>query len=206
MHKFSWIKSLLSSIFAVLMVSVSTSATAMPVEFIIQEKQYAFSDCYEIESGGFYQGSLIKSKVALRNTYEFHDQSGVMVSSAYLRILSLGSLYTWAGVLDIYDFEGNTIGCIQGTMLTTLPAKFSFYNENNELVATAYMDRASLGFNIVDPKNERVSLARMHRIFIKDFVDPWVITMNDGDALDLRLLCSFAAFILDNQSKFRFDN
>lgn len=40
----------------------------------------------------------------------------------------------------------------------------------------------------------------------KDVTGHWVIKINDNKAIDIRLLYSFGAFVLDNQNDFRVDD
>lgn len=184
----------------------ASSTFAEPYKVTIHESLFTLTDYYEIDSTAGPQGNLIKTKLSLWTNYQYYDQAGQHAAAAYLRIFSLGSLYTWAGVLDVYDSNENRIGLIEGAILTLLPSKFSFYNANNELVGMAYMDQDCMGFTLSDPKNETKTIANYRRIFEKDVIDHWVITINDSDAVDLRLLYSFGAFVLDNQSDFRKDD
>src|SRR5262245_47269162 len=103
------------------------ASSTTPREVTIHARLYTLSDHYEIESEEGFQGNLVKSRLALRTSYEYYDQNGELASAAYLRVFSLGSIYTWAGVLDIYANDGSRIGLIEGAIMTLLPSKFSFY-------------------------------------------------------------------------------
>lgn len=192
---------------AVVLPSVKVySSIEVPKQVVIHERLFTFSSYYEIHSDLGFQGNIIKSKLVLRTAYQYFDQNGQLGASAYLRLFSLGSLYTWAGVLDIYDSEGNLLGLIEGAILTLLPSKFHLYNAKNELIGTAYMDRDAMGFTVSDPLHEIKTIANFRRIFVKDVTDHWVISINDPDAIDVRLLYAFGAFVLDNQNDFRIDD
>lgn len=182
------------------------SPISIPTQVVIHERLFTFSDYYEIDSDVGSQGNLIKAKLALWTSYQYYDQEGKHAAAAYLRIFSLGSLYTWAGVLDVYDGKGDRVGLIEGAILTFLPSKFSLYDAQNCLVGTAYMDHDAMGFTVSDPVNEVKTLANFRRVFVKDVTDHWVITINDPEAIDLRLLYSFGAFVIDNQNDFRIDD
>ncbi|HEV8051849.1 MAG TPA: hypothetical protein VGP47_05085 [Parachlamydiaceae bacterium] len=184
----------------------SQTQTLIPSKVTIHERLYTFSNYFEIDSDVGHQGNLIKTKLALRTNYQYYNHMGQHVSSAYLRLFSLGSLCTWAGVLDVYDDIGNRIGLIEGAVVTLLPSKFSLYGAQNELVGTAYMDHDSMGFTISDAVNESKTIANFRRVFVKDVVDHWEITINDPYAIDIRLVYSFGAFVLDNQNDFRVDD
>lgn len=177
-----------------------------PIEATIRERLFTLSNYYEIESTDGHQGTIIKEKLAVWTSYQYYDLAGQMAASAYLRMFSLGSLFTWAGVLDVHDHKGNSIGLIDGAVLTLLPSKFSIYNAKNVLVGTAYMDHDCLGFTVSDPANEKKTIAHFRRKFIKEVTDHWVISINDPEAIDFRLLYTFGAFVLDNQNDFRLDD
>lgn len=177
-----------------------------PTEATIHERLFTFSNYYEIDSADGPQGTMIKEKLAIRTSYQYYDLEGQLTASSYLRMFSLGSLYTWAGVLDVYDNKGKRLGLIEGAILTLLPSEFSIYNAQNTLVGTAYMDHDCMGFTISDPANEKKTIAHFRRKFIKELTDHWVITIIDPEAIDFRLLYTFGAFVLDNQSDFRLDD
>lgn len=178
----------------------------IPSEVTIHECLFTFSNYYEIDSTEGPYGTLVKEKLAIRTNYQYYDIEGQLTSSAYLRILSLGSLCTWAGILDVYDQDGKCLGLIEGTLLTFLPAEFSIYNEKKILVGTAYMDYDCLGFTVLDSIHEKKAIAHFRRKFVKGFTDHWVITINDFECIDFRLLYTFGAFVLDNQNDFRIDD
>lgn len=187
--------------------SLSFSAQALnPLHVIMHERLYTFSTHYDIDSDDSLTGSIVKTKLSLRTSYEYYDQEGESVSCAYLRIFSLGSLFTWAGVIDVYDAEDERIGLIEGSILTFLPSKFSFYNKENTLIGIAYMDADCMGFNICKSSNSIKSIAYFHRIFVHGITDYWTITIVDPQAIDIRMLLSFGAFAIDHQAKFREDN
>lgn len=184
----------------------SQTQSPLPQQITIHERAYTFSDHYEIDSDLGHQGNLVKTKLALRTSYEYYTHEGELSSSAYLRIFSLGSLYTWASVLDVYDTVGGRVGLIEGAILTFQPSKFNLYDPGNQLVGTAYMDHDRMGFTLCDPVNEMRTIATFRRIFVKDVVDHWVISVHDRYAIDPRLIYSFGAFALDNQNDFRLDD
>lgn len=178
-----------------------------PLFLTLHERQFTFSTYYDIDSDQGSFGNIIKNKLSVRTSYQYFDKQGNNLSYANLRVFSLGSLFTWAAKIDLYDGQTHSsIGMIEGSILTFLPSKFSFYNGNGELIGIAYMDATARGLTLVDPKNEACILASYHRIFVDNLTDHWTIAIEDTNAIDLRLLLSFGAFVLDNQSYFREDN
>jgi uncharacterized protein YxjI len=173
---------------------------------VMHERLFTLSTYYDIDSDKGPLGNVIKTKLSFRTTYQYYDQNGQYLSCAYQRIFSLGSFYTWACVMDIYDGQGNTLGLIEGSILTLLPSKFSFYDATNNVVGVAYMDKDCMGFSVFDPTNETRTIANFRRVFVEGITDYWTMTFNDLSAIDSRILFSFAAFALDKQADFREDN
>ncbi|MBS0621334.1 MAG: hypothetical protein JSR80_00005 [Verrucomicrobia bacterium] len=197
-----------TSIVALLFAQVPLEAASLPVphHVEIRPQKFTFSKSYTLDSDIGPQGSVAKSKLSLRTTYQYYNQHGEYVSCAYKRVFSLGSFYTWAGVMDVYDGKGECLGLIEGAIMTLLPSRFSFYDAGNRLLATAYMDSDALGFSVLDAKNEAKAIAHYRRVFVKDVPDHWIVTINDPTAVDIRLLYSFGAFVVDNQGDFRKDD
>lgn len=201
----------LSLFFAFLLIlkgslSASTNEFQKPLHLVMHERDFTLSTYYNIDSEDCAIGNIVKTRLSLRTSYEFYSPNGLLGSTAYLRIFSLGSLFTWAGVMDVYDAYGDRVGLIEGAILTLLPSKFYFYDADNSLVGIAYMDHDCMGFTITDPNNEFKSIAHLHRIFVRDVVDHWTISIFDHSAIDHRLIYSFGAFAIDNQAGFREDN
>ena len=61
------------------------------------------------------------------------------------------------------------------------------------------------GFSIVDPGNIARRIAHFKRIYVQGLVDPWKVTVYDPDAIDERMIRTFAAFVVDTQSGFKED-
>lgn len=174
--------------------------------FTMHERNYALSKSYQIKSMDGSFGYLNSPKFSIRKSYQYYSQQGQLISTAELRLLSLGSMFTWAGALDIYDSNSNQIGTIEGSVLTLLPSKFCFYDADNSLIATAYMDMDCMGFTIVDPKDESRNIAFLDQIFVRGVTDYWSINVVDQTAIDPIILYSFCAFAIDHQSSFRKDD
>lgn len=177
-----------------------------PINAVMHERKFTFSTYYAVESDAGPVGNVVKQSLRLRTGYEYYDAHGVNLANGYLRVLSLGAFYTWAGVMDVYDHNDERIGWIEGAVLTLLPSKFYIYNGNGDLVALAYMDGNCMGFTLTDPVNELKILGTLNRVFVPDVADHWIIKVSDPDSLDSRLLYTFCAFAIDNQGDFREDN
>lgn len=198
---------ILTALFALssIWLSASLDKSHKRLSLVLHQRQFTFSTYYDIDSDQGSFGNIIKNAVSLRTSYQYFDRHGNNLAYANLRFFSLGSLFTWAATMDIYDGQNNDIGLIEGSILTLLPSKFCFYNEHSQLVGIAYMDADCLGFTVVDPKNEARIIASFHRVFVENIADHWTISIEDENAIDLRILLSFGAFALDKQAYFRED-
>lgn len=177
-----------------------------PINAVMHEREFTLSNYYVVESDVGPLGNVVKHSIRLRTSYEYYDDEGANLANGYLRVMSLGSLFTWAGTMDVYDGNGERIGLIEGAVLTLLPSKFNIYDGNDELVAVAYMDSNCMGFTITDAVNETKTLASLSRVFVPDVTDHWTIQVRDANAFDSRLLYVFGAFVMDNQGDFREDD
>lgn len=190
---------------AISMLSTAPTQAGEAVSSVMHERKFTFSTYYAIEAKGGALGNVVKQSLRLRTAYEYFDEHGSNLANGYLRVLSLGAFYTWAGVMDVYDHNDERIGLIEGAVLTLLPSKFYIYDNLGDLKAMAYMDANSMGFTITDPHNEMKILGTLNRVFVPDVTDHWLININDADSLDPRLLYTFCAFAIDNQGDFRED-
>lgn len=182
----------------------STALFGEQFTYSIVEHPYRFSTYFEMQGKHGFVGRSIKSKAAIRTCYDLYDADGVYQAQGIIQILSLGSLYPWGKDIDIYDPSGKHIGFIDGSVLTSASAKYCFYDENNEWVATAYLDYSCSGFVVTSAKNER-TIANLRRNFVDNALDHWDITFYEPGSLDLRLLKIFSTFAIDHQEFFKED-
>jgi hypothetical protein len=177
---------------------------AEPYKYQIMEHPYTFSTYFEMQGKNGFEGRSIKNKATLRTTYDLYDKDGSYQAQGIVQLLSLGSLNAWGKDMDIYDNNGKKIGFIDGVLLTTASAKYNFYNEHNEWVASAYLDSACSGFILTAAKGER-TIGHMKRNFIENTVDNWDITIFEQGVVDMRLLKLFSTFAIDYQEYFKED-
>lgn len=188
-------------LFALLM---SSALLAEPYKYQIVEHPYTFSTYFEMQGQNGFEGRSIKNKATVRTTYDLYDSDGAYKAQAIVQLISLGSLNAWGKDMDIYDDKARKIGFIDGVLLTTASAKYCFYDEKDEWVATAYLDSACSGFIITSAKNER-TIANMRRNFVDNTVDYWDITIYEPGVVDMRLLKLFSTFAIDYQEYFKED-
>ena len=186
-----------------LLLLISYQAWSQPYSYTITESPYLFSTYFEMQGKDLYEGRVVKNHINLRTVYNLFDHNGLNEAQGICQILSLGALYPWAKDIDVYDAKGEKIGFIDGQLLTTTTAKYNFYDECDQYVASAYLDASSSGF-IIMGENER-TIARLKRNFILDDIDSWEVDHYDQDILDPRILKIFSAFSIDFQEYFKED-
>jgi hypothetical protein len=172
--------------------------------YTIIEHPYRFSTYYEMQGKGGFEGRAIKSSLSVKATYDLYDSAGNYQAQGVVQSLSLGSFFAWGKDIDVYDEKGQHIGFIDGEILTSAKAKYSFYNEKKEWVATAYLDYSCNGFLVTSSKGER-TIAHLRRNFIEHVSDSWDVVLHEPDAIDVRLLKIFSAFAIDYQASFKED-
>jgi hypothetical protein len=136
--------------------------------------------------------------------YDYTKAGSGETTRGYLRSLSLGQVFTWAGILDVYTSNGSLMGTVQGCWMTLSPSKFEFYSAEGRSLGTAYMDANKMGFTIVSAGDER-TVAKFTRMSVPNQTDYWYLNIYEDDIAP-ELLLTFGAFAVDNQGEFRVDN
>ena len=173
--------------------------------FKIQKKNYLFSSFFEIDSEDTYRGNVKKSMFRFKDSYDLSDLNG-WCATGTKRNFSLGYIFNWAAVIDIWGVHKEWLGKITGRLFTSAKACFDLYNRDYDLVGIAHIDLDGKGVTIVKPDNETYTLARFDRVFVQDVEDHWNIVVYEPKELDDRLIRVFAAFCLDVQDSFHKDN
>lgn len=177
-----------------------------PHQIIVTKKDYNFEEDFDIDSDMGHLGNVVQSSFSLRKNYSYYNHHGDLVSSAYVRMMSFGSLMNSATVMDVYDASGTQVGLIEGTLIFTMaPAKFYFYDAHGEVRGIAYLDNDKCSYTVYHPHHNQKIIASFNRVFIRDAQDYWIIDVIDPEAIDPRLLVSFGAFAVDTQATFRPD-
>ena len=183
---------------------LGAQAWASPLSYTITKNVYLFSTYLELDGNDSYEGRVIKNHLSIRTIYDLYGRNGEYEAQGVCQILSLGALFPWAKDIDVYDANGNRIGFIDGQLLTTTAAKYSFYNQSNEIVANAYLDWNCSAFTIMTP-NEKI-VARLKRSFVLEDIDSWKVVAYDSELLDLRIIKVFSSFVIDSQGYFKEDH
>lgn len=186
-------------------VLATDKSTGSALTFSVRRQDYMFSTVFEISSPVEHIGSVYKSSFSIRTHYDLYDSLGNHESNGICRVLTLGVLYSWAREIDVYDAQGMTVGMIDGQLATGASAKFSIYNAEGNKAGIAYLDKNGAAFSVVDPANEQRMIASLKRNFVANTLDHWDVTIYDKDAIDMRILKTFAAFAVDSQNDFKKD-
>lgn len=149
-------------------------------------------------------GRGIKKSLTVRTTYDLYDANGEHEAQGIVQAVSLGALFATCKDIDIYDPTGERLGFIDGEVLTTASAKYTFYNQENEPVATAYLDYSCSGFILMEYKTER-TIGHLRRNFVENVTDNWDIKLYEPNVIDMRVLKIFSIFAIDFQEYFKED-
>jgi hypothetical protein len=174
-------------------------------QLIISKRDYTLEEHFDVDSNLGHIGNIIQTNLSLRKNYAYYDQHGDLESSAYVRFFSLGTFLTSASTIDIYDANGKAIGLIEGSIFTTSPAKFYFYDRDNNLTGIAYLDNDRCCFTVYHAKHSKKVVAIFTRVFVRDVQDWWVVDIVDHEAIDYRVLATFGAFTVDTQAEYKED-
>ena len=186
-----------------LMLLTKLSATEQELKgysFSLFEKTYPLATYFTIESDDTYCGVVKKSFFRIRTNYDLSNSDGWQ-ATGIKRVLSLGSVYSWATEVDIYDTNWHYIGMIDGQVVSTAAARFSLYDHENKLCGIAYLDHSLNSYSIVYPGSEAYPIAELHRHEENGGLIWWDIAVYDERQIDLRILRIFASMICDIHTK-----
>ena len=176
-----------------------------PYQFDITKDVHSTATIYRINSKlrETYPGSVKKSAFRIRTNYDLSNEHGWQ-ATGITRIMSLGSLFSWAKDIDIYDTRRVQIGMIDGELATLESAKFSIYEYDEKgganRVAIAYANSNFQRF-IVLAENSNINpipIAELSRTESNN----WHVSVNYPEKIDDRIIRIFAGFVVDYQDKF----
>lgn len=172
------------------------------LSYTVIKNEYTFSAYFEMVGSEHYEGRVISNCFNVRTTYNLYDAKGNFEAQGICRAVSLGSAYDWGKEIDVYDVDGNSIGLIEGSVLTTAKAKFNFYDASKKLIGSAYQDNNGSGFTILSPDYNEVTLALLKPCSTNKACDDWDVILYDEDSFDSQLFKIFSAFLVDYQDSF----
>lgn len=187
---------------AIWMQPIGASLKDESLHYGVTSGEDTFATIFDMSNEKTHYGSVVKSMFHLAPNYDSYDRYGLYQASGICRMMTLGLFYSWASEIDIYDGHGDKIGTINGHILCTEPAKFSFYDVYEKRVCIAYLDRDCKCFVIVDADDASCVLARLTRNFSPDTDIMWDVSLYYPERLPLKFLNIFAAFVCDTENYF----
>ena len=175
------------------------------ISYRVTRSDYTFSTIFDMATDKNLVGSVVKSVFHIATHYDAYDRFGIYEGEGICRLFCLGLFYTWGTEIDLYNAEGEKVGMIDGQVMSSETAQFSFYDAFGQRVAIGYLDQNCMGFSLVDPNNSSFILARLSRNFILDTIDNWDVVIYHPERISPRLVKIFAAFACDTQNKFKPD-
>lgn len=181
----------------------------LPFEEVhIKEHKFPYYTYFDMDSSEKHLGNVTKEKYEIWTHYRYygHERDKDLLANAYIRLFSLGQLFSWSSVMDIYNTSETHLGTIEGCWLTLAPAKFEFYNSQHDLLAIGYMDEDKMGITLSTPQEQPI--ARYHCIFqnltptVDQITSHWVLNVSNRDILPASFLLFFGAFLVDHESHF----
>lgn len=204
MNNYKWL-AILTLLLWVPFSSIQAKEKDETVAYRVTRSDYTFSTVFDMANEKHSLGNVIKSVFHLTTHYDAYNRFGLYEGQGVCRLFCLGLIYSWATEIDVYNAEGRKIGMIDGQVVSAEPAKFSFYNSAGNRIAIGYLDKNRTNFNLVDPDNSALVIARLSRNFILDTVDNWDIVIYYPDRISSKMVKIFGAFVCDTQNTFKTD-
>jgi len=184
-------------------------------DFEIRPEETTFTHEYTVLKNGWPSYTISTNKYCYgffffdwRTHFTVYDGAGNQVAHAIKnygftpRGVWNGSLMGWfrpqtLSDFDVYDKDGEYIGCIDGKIFDISQARFDFQNKDGTVVAYARQEQTQLIFKEIT-KGEPIGI--MKRVFDIGTKDTWNLKMTT--ALDSRIALVFAAHVVKNQDYF----
>lgn len=176
----------------------------IPYQFSVHYNDNLSSNDFELRSDEVPPGRVKKSMFRSRTNYDLSSSDSWQARGS-TQLLSFGGDFYWARQIDVYDTQNNCIGNISGSMLNPTLVCYSFFDEDNELIAYSCVDEGCLRASIVHPIVESRVFAELTRLFETGAEDSWGVQVFEPEKIDFRTLRIFSAFIADQQRKFKED-
>ncbi len=169
-----------------------------PYFYRVRVDSHFFSIDFEMESDWYTFGEIKKASFGFRAGYYLYNPEGKYRGYAFSRFFCLGAFFNWAAQMDIYDEEGKKIGSFEGEKTKEELIRFQLMNEEEEVIAFAYVDATGTGVSLVEPDQENYTIAIFSRDLSVGTQDIWEAHVYDPLAVDPRIMKLFSAFIADH--------
>ena len=183
MTKFGFsMKKLLCGILCWLSVSSLSYATGytideLPSQMFLTQHWISYTTSFDIETKTKKLGTLYRRVFSFPLTYDFYDNSNVLMTSARARFFSIGAHF------DVYDANNSSIGSVEEKIFTFFPS-FVLYSNHSDKVARAEMNFWGTTFTVYDMHTDRV-MAVISRSFFR-IKNDWTIDIKDKELLRAR--------------------
>lgn len=174
--------------------------------FSVHKHVYTFCTEFELQWQGEQYARAMKSVFHLRTQYDLYDANGNFAGQAvesWLPGCGLGWLYSWAADLIVYDSSGTCVGSIHGTFYTEAVAKFIFRDDQDNIIAAAFMDKERANFVVQKADSAQKKIAEMDRRCQPYKTDYWTVQLYDDSIIPPELIQVFAIFACDRQEEFK---
>ncbi|MBN2478974.1 MAG: hypothetical protein JXA94_01975 [Parachlamydiales bacterium] len=188
---------------SVLSFFILTAAFAEDTEWqIIKNSPFmSYSAEFLFKKGDVSDGKVIRTGfMCPRYYYDVYDDVGYFKARGITRFFSVGFIAPSAMDIDVYDGD-NYLGLIQGKVFTRT-IKFTFFNQLDQLVATAFLDARSADILIVENNNVEKIIAKISGESFGDYGFLKVAFEALNENIDERILKVFGAFISDYHQRF----
>jgi hypothetical protein len=157
---------------------------------------YTFSTIFDMTWQDQPAGKVLKSAFNLITEYELYNRFGLYEAKGSCRLVSLGVLFSWATIIDLYDIDNRPIGFIEGKFFTKEAAQFNFYNETKQIIGIAILHLENQQFKIIDPIDGHVCATLTYE---KTSQHPNLTVIYKTEKIPETFLKIFSAFICDVQ-------
>lgn len=191
-------------LFAKLLPTQAQADNANPSLRVIKNRDFFSTTAeFDFKNDGVSTDKVIRTGgLSPRYFYDLFDADHNFQARGITRALSLGALYSWGVEIDLYDARESYIGLIQGEILTSSRAKFSFYNGQGRRTLIGYLNTETPEFLIVSAQDPGTLLAKLRIDNYGDVGSVEVGLIQASENIDERAFKIFSAFVADYSMEF----
>lgn len=173
-----------------------------PNHYYLTLSEHHFYTEFNIQDEKKSWGTVTKSFFHIGAHYDSYDRFGLYEGRGTCQFFSLGTLYTWATEIDLYDDNGDYVGLIHGEVSSAKSGKFRFFNEKGDEFAVGHLDENKTTFSLWDANDSSILLATLILNRGEESIKNWEIMIYRPDQISHHMVKIFAAFVCDHQDKF----
>jgi hypothetical protein len=168
----------------------------------IYSDNYAFSTVFEVNGSEGLVCRIHKTPFHWKTHYDLVDQKETLVAQGMCPFLSVGAFSPKLAQIDVFAQDGKKIGAIEGKISSIHSLSFQIFDEDEQLLATAYLDNPQTGFVIVDGSKPLKQIGSLTEEDMDEGFRRWNLTLEDKGLESFNLLAIFAAFTCDHAQAF----